>query len=32
MENGKNKEETQAVSMDGWISWDVKEGMAREPD
>jgi hypothetical protein len=32
MENGEDEEETRATRMDGWIIWNVKEDMAREPD
>jgi hypothetical protein len=32
MENRVDEEETRAAKMDGWIIWDVKEGMARKPN
>jgi hypothetical protein len=32
MENGVDDEEARAERMDGWIIWEDKRDMAREPD
>jgi hypothetical protein len=32
MGNGEDEEETRAARMDGWIIWENKENMVREPD
>jgi hypothetical protein len=32
MDEGKDEEEARAARMDGWIIWEDKGEMAREPD
>jgi hypothetical protein len=32
MDDGEDEEETRAAKMDGWIIWENKEDMVREPD